>query len=169
MKKVLWILGISLFVFIFIFNEDKLPNDNDNESLIQKFNNLISGGKQNPNLVENLINNTEEKKFTKKHQTKLVLNEKSSSNSSGKKELYQFCQNEGFSTNEKGIEECGLLIQKRLLDDRIDINKINFDLSTNEILNKLEEQQEILNNLEKREKIKKMLNIFRVYKDSGVF
>ena len=89
--------------------------------------------------------------------------------SDGKKELYDFCEEEGFDTTDKGIKECGLLINKRLLDANIDSAQIDTSLDTEQILNKLEEQGKIIKKMEQREKFKRFINVYKAYKKSGLF
>ena len=87
----------------------------------------------------------------------------------GKKELYDFCEEEGFDTTDKGIKECGLLINKRLLDANIDSAQIDTSQDTEQVLNKLEEQGKIIKKMEQREKFKRFINVYKAYKKSGLF
>ena len=88
---------------------------------------------------------------------------------SGKKELYDFCEKEGFNTTDKGIKECGLLINKRLLEANINPTEIDTSQETEQILNKLEEQGKIIKKMEQREKFKKAINVYKAYKKLGLF
>ena len=88
---------------------------------------------------------------------------------SGKKELYEFCQKEGFNTDDKGLIECGLLINKRLIEANINPNEIDTSKETEEILNKLDEQNKLIKKLEKREKIRGVINVYKTYKKLGIF
>ena len=87
----------------------------------------------------------------------------------GKKELYDFCEKEGFNTTDKGIKECGLLINKRLLEASINPKEIDTSQGTEEILNKLEEQGKIIKKMEQREKVRRAINVYKAYKNSGLF
>ena len=88
---------------------------------------------------------------------------------SGKKELYDFCEKEGFNTIDKGIKECGLLINKRLFEANINPAEIDTSQETEQILNKLEEQGKIIKKMEQREKFKKAINVYKAYKKLGLF
>ena len=88
---------------------------------------------------------------------------------SGKKELYDFCEEEGFNTTDKDIKECGLLINKRLLEANINTTDIDTSEETEKILNKLEEQGKIIKKMEQREKVKRAINVYKAYKNLGLF
>ncbi|MFL2544060.1 MAG: hypothetical protein ACJ0RC_05930 [Alphaproteobacteria bacterium] len=88
---------------------------------------------------------------------------------SGKKELYDFCEKEGFNITDKDLKECGLLINKRLLEANINPTEIDTSEETEQILNKLEEQGKIIKKMEQREKFKQAINVYKAYKNLGLF
>jgi len=121
---------------------------------------------------ENLKNNkTTTDKFTnglKLNTSKYLFNKDYLVLKSGKKELYDFCEEEGFNTTDKGIKNCGLLIEKRLLEEKINPKKIQTSQSADEILNRIEEQEKIIKKLDKRDKLRRFINVYKTYKNLGI-